>query len=335
MVENSEFSLEIVFESSHFTAGDYVSGLILVNSPEIQCKLDLSSSGTEQISLISKKDQAKEYKIEIFSVTKQVAKATRNLQESYPFSFKIPEFCPSSFSLDHSLSDGSQMLAEIFYSINLSLTKDASELLNFSKRFIVFNKISQNATEQKALATQTLRSCLCFPRGNVELSVSGQNCMDSICGDLFKYQIRLISPSNKHLDSLVSQVVFDFNTKIPGQAEIRFQKALSRVVTDVKSLKSQREISINLDLSLNTEEIVGNLCSNHAGYMNSKYFLQVFAVYDVGWRSKLVELELEMQITPCIAAKSERVLGWVPVKMPECVFEAIGMNSNLYLPPNK
>ena len=327
----SDYSISIILESKNFIAGEYVSGEIQVNSPEINCILTLSSSGFEKLTITDPQSVEKTHTSPIFTATKPLSASTRFQQELYPFSFKIPDFCPSTFTLNHTLPDQTQVTAEVSYTLSVVLTYNSEELLKSSKSIIILNKHAGRSEETKVEATQILRSCLCFPRGSVSLSVCGSNAHDSICGDTYKYKISLTSPANRNLDSLVSQVVFEFTTRVSGEPPISFQKAISRTVTQIESIKNSSEIKISVDLGMEAVEIAGNLCSNQCVIMSSKYVLQVFAVYNVGWRSKLVQLEKELHVSPNIQVQdSGRREILKPVKMPESIFEAEGKNSRLY-----
>ena len=331
MSDRSDYSVNIILESKSFIAGEYVSGDILVNSSEINCSLILTSSGSEKLTIKVPKLDDKSHISSIFTVTKTLSASTRSYQELYPFSFKIPDFCPSTFTLNHTLPENTHVIAEVSYTIFVALTYGSEELLKCSKSIIILNKHTGRNEETKVEATQALRSCLCFPRGNVNLSVCGSNAHDSICGDSYKYQISLNSSANKHLDSLVSQVVFVFSTRVPNEEPVFFQKAISRTVTNIEGIKNSNEIKIIVDLGMDAGEIAGDLCSNECVLMSSKYILQVFAVYNVGWRSKLVQLEKALHVSPNIQSQDSNLLyDFKPVKMPENVFVVEEDNSRLY-----
>ena len=163
--------------------------------------------------------------------------------------------------------------------------KKSKQILTISKKFVVFNQKSRQPYKEINETIRPLSCCICIPRGSVSIAIKNHNSTDSICNDSLKYKVLLQSDNNKHLESIVAQVVFEFSAKVQD-FELNFQKIAFKAVPNVITIKEKStnlaELIHFVDIDLSSEQFVRNVCSNECANMNSKYTLQVFAVYDVG-----------------------------------------------------
>ena len=334
MDNNKNQTLKISLDFEHVIAGDSVVGGIILNSTETQCKLTLTALGIEKVKIITTNADVKSHESQIFSITTDITNSTVSLQEIYPFSLKLPMFIPASFLFDEKLVNGDKVKAEIIYKIIITLSKNSTELAKTSKRYTVFSRKSLDRSENQSEIVMPLRSCRCIPRGATTLLIQARNSVNSIGNDLLRFDIILNSASNSHLESVIGQLIFDLSIKIPGEKTINFKKILSRRVPDIQNLKNSQsdtnELLIDFELNLLPEEISGNICSNEAVIIKSQFQLQVFAVYNIGWRSKMVEGQLKFHINP-IAARNKKINNnWDIEPMQLFKIEAPTNNMHLY-----
>jgi hypothetical protein len=329
------YSVEIALKSDRFVACEAICGEILVEAPKTGYSLYLTSSGTEKLRITTSSGEAKSHESSIYTINKKITSRTQYLQEVYPFEFKIPLYSPATFKLENLDSEGTSINAEVVYEITAILKESNTELLKKTRRLTIYSRKYRNPPDLSSEITQALTCCICIPRGRANMSVTGSQANDSVYNEPVKYKINLQSQSNTCLESLVAQVVFNFTTSIPHQKSITFQKAISRVVKDLATIKKDNQdinnLSIDLDLNLNSNEIKGNLCSNDCAIMSSKYTLQVYAIYNIGWRSKLIEIDLGFHVNPAIDSQVCNIPdNWNPTRREISKFEAPNSNIHLY-----
>ena len=335
MNKSTKRAIEISLDSDHFIAGDPLTGEIILNASESNCKLTFIASGTEKATVTNAKSSPKSHRSTIFSASKEITNSTMSLQEVYPFSLKLPSFAPSTFLFDQTISDGHHINAEIIYEIEVVLSKNNIEIEKKTKNFTVFSRKSMDHSENQVEKTMPLSCCVCVPRGSVTLSILNRNSANSIGGEILKFDIILNSSANNQLESFVGQIIFNYSVRIPGESTLTFKKLVSREVSNIEYLKNRISnngvLNVDFEINFNTEEISGNVCSNEAAIMNSEFILQIFAIYNIGWRSKLIEEQLSFHINPTTTTEQKELNhDWKPQPMPVSIIEAPAENGHLY-----
>jgi Arrestin (or S-antigen), N-terminal domain. len=118
MILTESPSLDIFLKSDHFVAGDHITGEILLSSPKPRQTLILTSTGRETLQITPAKGSTKSLRTEIYSFSQTIEDSTQQNQSLFPFSLKIPAFCPATFNFDHIDTNQTQINAEVVYEIS-------------------------------------------------------------------------------------------------------------------------------------------------------------------------------------------------------------------------
>ena len=110
------------------------------------------------------------------------------------------------------------------------------------------------------------------------------------------------STSNKKLQSVVAQVIFEFQSSIPGEKSVKARKTITRVVPNLadfqNELSQNSDLALDLDFSATDEKSSEQFSSCNARYFKSRILLRICTIYDVGWRSKFFDLDHEIFVNP-------------------------------------
>lgn len=301
--------LKISLDSSYFTAGERVTGEVMVFTKTSNTKILLKSLGTEKLSLKKPGSQVVHHSTQIFSLDVELTKIASETQAVYPFTFKLPSFSPASFSFTDSDVESNNVTCEISYYIEAILIHNTDELLKDALPFIMFNKNSRLIISPHIDFTSVLTACWCFQKGISTISIEPTDVHHISCKDQKKYRIIINSQSNQTLASVIGQVIYEVKFIIPGEKTLQLRKIISRSVPNIEFLKRDaadiNSIVYILETDLSAINIGDNPCSNKSSMCCSEYKLQVFAVYDVGCRSKRAECEIPLQVNPT-KLKNER-----------------------------
>jgi hypothetical protein len=127
---------------------------------------------------------------------------------------------------------------------------------------------------------------------------------NSFSDNLFKYTVTLSSSANKKLDSVVVQFIFEFYAKVEGQKTVKAIKTINRVVPNMNDFRSDLESNSDLSIEMEFSAFDGKSSDIYSScktrYFQSRVFLKVCTIYDVGWRSKYFELDHEVMVCPKI-----------------------------------
>ncbi|OMJ78372.1 hypothetical protein SteCoe_21802 [Stentor coeruleus] len=312
--------LKISLDSSYFTAGERVTGEVMVFTKTSNTKILLKSLGTEKLSLKKPGSLVVHHSTQIFSLDVELMKIASETQAVFPFTFKLPSFSPASFSFADSDVELNNVMCEITYYIEAILIHNSNELQRDILPFVMLNKNSRLIISPHIDFTSTLTACWCFQRGISTISIEPMDMNHISCKDQKKYRIIINSQSNQTLASIIGQVVYEVKFIIPGEKTLQMRKIISRSVPNIDSLKRDapdiNSIVYIFETDLSAINIGDNPCSNKSSMCFSEYKLQVFAVYDVGCRSKRAECEIPLQVNPKKSKneKPEPPSFWEPIE---------------------
>lgn len=295
--------VKIRLESTQVVAGEYLRGHIIINCNTDGHKVILTCQGKESLKLSLKTGTLKDLDQIIFEDSAVLSSSTQEIQETYPFKLKVPKYVPSSFSLNqYDEKHDRKIDAQIEYKISVSILSNNNKIAEKSQKFVVISpKVRQTIAKESAV-TSNLKSCWCFPRGSATIQVKQIDENNSNAEHEYTYQLKISSQANQKLESVVAQVIFEFITKVPGEKPTRTRKSITRVVPNMKDfekdLQNSQDFSIDLEFSMLDEENSEFYSVTSASLFYSKVYLRTCAIYDIGWRSKYLELDHEVPVQP-------------------------------------
>jgi hypothetical protein len=311
----SENWVKITLDSTFFVAGERVSGEVnCAVSEEVQ--ILIKSFGDEEIKITQADGKSHSFSSKIYKLSEKIKDHPESSQSVFPFTFKVPQYAPASFNYEDLCSSGVKISASISYFIQVQLTSNEKVLAEDTQNFTILNKLSRVVIPAVNEYSLDLTSCFCVSRGSCKIMIKSFDQSHVKCYEDKKYQVSVSSPSNQVLQSVIAQLVVDLTFSLPGINDIKQRKVLTRLVPDLSEFHAKKNDGIFLfDFHIGGIERFGeNPSSNLTGVLNCEYRLQVFAVYDVGCRSKRAEFELFLQINP-VCGKEIVVCfpeGWQP-----------------------
>ena len=292
--------VKITLDSPYFVAGERVSGEINCNIAE-PCKLIIKSLGEETI-LIENPDGAKSpHSSKIYHLEQDIYSCEQCEQSIFPFTFKIPQYSPASYSYTDIHANGVSVEANISYFIEAIMLNNEGSLAGDRQSFTVLNKLSRVVVPAVNEITENLTACCCISRGSSKITIKSAENSHIKCYETNKYLISVNSEINTYLESIIAQLVIDVSFNLPGSKEVKNRKILARVVPEIRNIENRNEKNQSFEFEFEAEikeRFGGKPSSNLTGVLNCEYKLQVFAIYNVGCRSKRAEFELFVQVNP-------------------------------------
>ncbi|CAG9322290.1 unnamed protein product [Blepharisma stoltei] len=315
--QNYQF-LHISLDSLFFTAGDNLSGDILLNlssrnSPSL---VSLKVLGIESVKVIKPNGQTAEEQKCIFKVDsklQQWAENTPSGQFSFPFTFKTPQFSPASFSFSSTDPEGNQIFAKVEYTITAEFISQDQIIISSQKEITLRNKNSRLPIKKTVSAHQAIKSCFCFSQGYSTITLANEMSEHSTIGQLSNFKIDLKDSLPVSPISMVVQVIFDINLTIPGDKEYFYSTIVTRIMPNIKH-EGINMAGLRFEADLDKILYGDNPCSNDGSLFKAEYKAQVFVLYNVGCRTKKVQAELDLHVNPRIYEGEELRLPnrWSP-----------------------
>lgn len=308
---------KLSIDSNYIVAGDRMTGEIVVNEYEPDCILVLKSQGIEKVILHKPGMPEKNYSNCIYNLSEELGRI-QEPQAVYPFAFKIPSHAPATFEVQDVDPSGIKVNAEVFYFLEFSLLNQSQVIASETLRFIVYNKASRIVLEPNLSFNSELSSCWCVGRGHSQIAIEFVEKSHSSCKQVKKFNISIKSQANNSLVSVIAQVTYDIDFILPGEKPLHIRKIVSRYVPNIQNIKNSSKSLENLEFlfetDFNSAAIGDNPVSNKSVLFISEYKIQVFAIYDVGFRSKRAEGEQEFHINPHSSKVNKPILpeDWNP-----------------------
>lgn len=295
--------VKIYLESGNVVAGDYLKGWIVIKCNHDGHKVFLSTCASESLKVAQSSGGIKEKSSIIFDHSEQLTSKTSQIEETFPFKLKVPRFCPNSFSLSYVDEEhGRRIEASVVYKITSYIETAEGKIAEKSKKFVVISKTSREKANNESRSLNQLKSCWCIPRGQASISVRKTEDDNSYSDNQLKYTMRISSTSNRKLQSVVAQVIFEFHSSIPGEKSVKARKTITRVVPNLadfqKELSQNLDLALDLDFSATDEKSSEQFSSCNARYFKARILLKICTIYDVGWRSKFFDLDHEIFVSP-------------------------------------
>ncbi|OMJ69841.1 hypothetical protein SteCoe_32337 [Stentor coeruleus] len=340
MQSEDDVSVNLELDEKSVIAGDRIGGEVQIRSSILGCTVTFESLGIEKVVISGIKDTQITHKSIIYTFKRNLTNETQEADEVFPFSFKLPAFAPSSMSFDNTDHHEQRIKVEITYSIKASIKFENNLLKKTKANLTVHSARIRDESEKSQEASRPLNCCICFTRGAASMSIISTKNLDPLCNSRMINQVIIKSDSNKKLASIVGQYILEFSIKLPNQSIIKVRKALTRTVADIKQIlseqKNNQELIFNFELNKNDREFPKQTPTNDGVYFQSRYFLQVYAVYYIGFRSKILELEQEVFVNLDEENITDRSIRQIDaLKHPLQMMEAPIDNAQLYINHNK
>ncbi|OMJ70062.1 hypothetical protein SteCoe_32046 [Stentor coeruleus] len=340
MQSEDDISVNIELDTNSIVAGDRIGGEIQIKSTIIGCAVIFKSSGIEKVAISGGKDSQKVHKSIIYTFEKYLTTGTQEASEVFPFSFKLPAFAPSSMSFNDTDHDEKRIKAKISYDITASIMHENKLLKEKKVKLIVHSARIRDQSEKSQETSLALTCCICFTRGVASMSIILAKNIDPLCNSKMISQAVIKSESNNKLASIVGQYILEFSIKLPDQSVVKVRKTLTRTVPNIKQILSEQkntsELSFSFEMNKNDREFPKLTPTNEGVYFQSRYFLHVYAVYYVGFRSKILELEQEIPVSFDEENETDRSIIQIDaLKHPFQVMEAPIGNAQLYINDSK
>ena len=315
----------IVLDSQTYMAGDKITGEILINiqEPISSGSIELTSTGIEEVLIYDQKDLTSPLiteKNSVFQVSVPLIKSQTLQAGSYvfPFSIKIPAFCPSSFDFSGRDDKNNYIKSSISYQISTSFADGIK--FSDSKSFIVKNKYSLTNPQVNVQCEEVVRGC-CSSKGTSRFDLSvinAQHC--EIDGEI---SFRLM-PDNKNCNAPINRVVVKVESEVSFYTKAGEFKAFKEIAVVDRATWVGRMSSTVFEKDFEYKcKIVGleslNLTSNLTPLVKCEYFLKVFVFFDSFGMKTPVKVFLPFHVEPVCRLK--KVLpklpeNWNPEEMP-------------------
>lgn len=340
MQSDDDVSVNVELDASSVVAGDRIGGEIQIRSTIIGCAVVFKSSGIEKVIISGGKDNHKAHKSIIYAFEKELTTKTQEADEVFPFSFKLPAFAPSSMSFNDTDNNEQRIKAKVTYIITASIMYENKLLKEKKVNLIVHSARIRDQSEKSQETSRPLTCCICFTRGIASMSIISAKNIDPLCSFRMINRAIIKSDSNNKLASIVGQYILEISIKLPDQSVVKVRKALTRTVPNIKQILSEQknasELTFSFEMNKNDREFPKQTPTNEGVYFHSRYFLQVYAVYYVGFRSKILELEQEVPVNLDEENETDRSIKQIDaLKHPFQVMEAPIANAQLYINHSK
>lgn len=323
----------IVVDCYYYTAGEKVTGEILVNVPDNYppSKLIFRSKGLEEVQLQDPKGLNRSASSSIFTLENNVGNWEGGLQEGqyvFPFTFKLPQFAPASFSYIGEDSKGRVVKAQVFYEMSLSLEVPSNPNLSLShsRGFTVRNKNTRTKPSACLELNEGIAGCCCASKGSTiyKLQVTGED--HTQVGGVLKYKLQ---PNNSNCSAsiykIATQIKFKLHFKLENE-NITIDKLIENEARPTwigphSNLVFDKDFEFFTRVSTDAGD--NNPGSNSSPLIYSEYLIEFYMYYDILCKKDPLVLKMPVHVNPATNyIREEPVLPrpWEPLESPILVF---------------
>ena len=345
--ESSESFVFLVLDCYSYIAGEKVTGEILFNisEPIPKASLRFQSRGVEEAQIFDSQDRTKmiaQEVHEIYTLDSTINDWETEIpvgQHVFPFNFKLPIFCPSTFYYSGEDAQGNYLKAEVFYhvSVKLCIAGTDSSLLH-SRIIIIKNCRALEKPGTTVEASANVPGCCFSNRGSTHFKLCiGNTDHCSVDGEV-KYKLY---PNNSNCTSpinhVVGAVVMEF-TVTTRKGEFKIIRKLSETaratwISAFTSLIYEKDFEYLGDLRVNSEEL--NPSSNSSAVIRCEYFVEMLVFYDIRCASAPIVIRLPFHVNPKINFRKEEPKlpsDWEPLETSIYSFVVENRNTMGYAP---
>lgn len=294
----------LLLEFPYYTAGDRITGEILMNLPESMenSNLILYASGYEALNVTTKHDKTMIYKNEIFHVATPIytwENSTPQGQYNFPFTFKLPYFSPASFDINTPDQDGNMLQASVSYEIKIELDNKGDIVMKDVISLLIFNNKNRCTIPPNPSETE-LSTCCCFKKGHCNISLSKYSCENPCYGDSVKFKLELDWFNSKgQITEVFGKIVYKLQLSIPGDKTYEFTyelcefKHTNSFITEANCVQTNYEFDVIIGA-----EFAENASSNATAMINSIYIGEATVIFNLGLSKRIAKATLPVHVNP-------------------------------------
>lgn len=325
---SSESFIFLILDCFSYTAGEKVTGEILLNieEPIKDALLKVQSKGLEEVQVFGSKDRGQkilEQQNEIYNLDANLNKWEELAigQYVFPFNFKLPAYCPATFSYSGEDTLGNYIKAEVFYSISVKFEIAKGQSLSHSRMVHIKNAETLEKPGPSIEETAHISGC-CFNKGSTSFKLSVSNSDHcQVDGDL-KYKLLPNNSSSKSpINQIIGSVMLDFEITT-RKGVFKIIKKLSEAnratwISSFTNLIYEKDFEYFSDLRVSSDEL--NPSSNKSVLFKCVYFIECMIFYDIYFMKYPVVIRLPFHVNPKINYRKETPSlpnNWNPVESP-------------------
>ena len=234
--ESADSFVFLVLDCYSYIAGEKVTGEILFNISENIPKscIKFQSRGIEEVHVFDSQDRTKiivEESREIYNLDTTMIEWDNDVpigQHVFPFNFKIPNFCPSTFYYSGEDADGNYIKAEVIYHVCVQMFVSGSESnLSHSRIINIKNAYALERPGPTVEASANVSGCCYSNKGSTNFKLYISNTDHCVVDGEIRYKLypdnaNCKAPINKVVGSIILE--FTVNSK---KGEFKIIKKLS------------------------------------------------------------------------------------------------------------
>ena len=308
---HSMSSLFVVLDCVHYVAGDRVTGELLLSLPQVLpgAALVLLSSGLEEICVYErvKKDERKEAFSQVYKLEQTIGEwgdVTPAGQYVFPFTFKLPQYCPATFSFQGDDLRGNFMKGDISYSVSAELrVKDSPHLtLRHSRPMLIRNYQSYEKVNASMEIDHIVMGCCCTSKGRTHLRLTVKNEEHCSVSGSVKFKL---DPDNSHCSVPINHITGIITQEIlfmlPGCPESRYQRTICSIsratwISPSTSIVYEKDFEYFSELMMPTSD--SNPSSNETPLIISRYLIEAKVHYDLTCGDPEASILLQLHVDP-------------------------------------
>lgn len=301
----------VVLDCVYYTAGERVTGEILLNVPADTPPgiLVLRSSGEEETIVYTgprNHENKHEAKNKVFDFESKLYEWETHVKEGqyvFPFTFKLPCFAPSTFYFSGEDSSGNYLKGSIAYTISaeFQVPSDSTKSLRHSRQLLIRSTQTRGKVNVCTESAELVPSCCFISKGvtNLKLSVKGEE--HSTVEGTVKYKLE---PDNSACNAAINQVTgiitlqidmimrdrtFTYSKVLSNMSRAAWISARSNLVFE-KDFEYCAELKIPGDFQ--------NPATVDTPLIKSKYVIEVILFYDISCGNKPISIALPIYVLP-------------------------------------
>lgn len=313
----SDSFIFIILDCYSYTAGEKVTGEILFNVCESIPKsyIKFQSRGIEEIHVFDSQDRTKvlvEEIQEVFTLDTCLTEWESEVpigQYVFPFNFKIPNYCPSTFYYSGEDSRGNYIKAEVFYHISIKLIVSGVDSGLSHSRIINIKNISTLEKPSPSIeAVGDVSGCCFLNKGRTQFKLSVANVDHCNVDGEIKYKLY---PNNSNckapINHVIGSVVLDFTVRT-RKGDYKIIKKLSEIdrptwISAFTSLIYEKDFEYQAELKVSSDEL--NPSSNKSPIIMCEYFIEILVFYDLKCMTRPIVIRLPFHVNPKLAQRKE------------------------------
>jgi len=304
-------SLFVVLDCVHYVAGDRVTGELLLSLPQALPggSLVLLSSGLEEVCIYDRerKNARKEAFSQVYKLEQTVSEwedLTPSGQYVFPFTFKLPQYCPATFSFQGDDQQGNFMKGDITYSISAELRVDDSPhlTLRHSRPMLVRNYQSHEKVNANCELDHVVTGCCWRSKGRTHLKLSVKNEEHCVVAGNVKFKL---DPDNSHCSVPINHITGIITQEVvfmlPGSAQNRFERTICNIsratwISPSTSIVYEKDFEYFAELLMPSADL--NPSSNDTPLIHCCYDVEAKVHYDLSCGDPEASIVLPLHVDP-------------------------------------